>query len=124
MSLQAKVLPTASDSHGAIPTDIFKMPRLPATILLVEKNQPLGGAINEIAIFVSDYCVAAHQRGAMSKFKIGQALIFCKESVKLSGRYVVLAVLPSSPGKARYRIRSQDDGKTEHVAEERELRIS
>jgi hypothetical protein len=57
----------------------------------------------------------------MNKFKIGQALIFRKGSVKLSGRYVVLAVLPHPPDKSRYRIRSQDDGKTEHVAEEREL---
>jgi hypothetical protein len=60
----------------------------------------------------------------MSKFKIGQALIFRKASVKLSGRYVVLAVLPQPLGKSRYRIRSQDYGKTEHVADERELSIA
>jgi hypothetical protein len=73
------------------------------------------------SISVGGHGVAEHQRGAMSKFKIGQALIFRKGSVKLSGRYVVLAILPEPPGKARYRIRSQDDGRTEYVAEEREL---
>jgi hypothetical protein len=35
----------------------------------------------------------------MSKFKIGQALIFRKGSVKLSGRYVVLASSPNHPVK-------------------------
>jgi hypothetical protein len=34
---------------------------------------------------------------------------------------LTLAVLPESPGKDRYCIRSQDDRKTEHVAQEREL---
>jgi hypothetical protein len=33
----------------------------------------------------------------MSKFKIGQTLIYRKGSVKLSGRYVVVAVLPQPP---------------------------
>jgi len=60
----------------------------------------------------------------MTKFKIGQALIFRRGNVKLSGRYVVLAVLQHTPGKVRYRIRSQEDGKTEHVAEEHELGIA
>ena len=60
----------------------------------------------------------------MTKFKIGQALTFRRGQVKLSGQYVVLAVLQNSPGKARYRIRSQEDGKTEHVAEEHELGIA
>jgi len=59
----------------------------------------------------------------MIKFKIGQALTFRWGKVKLSGQYVVLAVLQHPPGKARYRIRSQEDGKTEHVAEEHELGI-
>jgi hypothetical protein len=35
----------------------------------------------------------------MSKFEIGQALIFRKGSVKLRGRHVVLAILPSRPEK-------------------------
>jgi hypothetical protein len=60
----------------------------------------------------------------MTKFKIGQALIFRKGRIKLGGRYIVLAVLPESIGTPRYRIRSQDDGKTEHVAEERELSVA
>jgi hypothetical protein len=59
----------------------------------------------------------------MTKFKIGQALIFRRGNVKFSGRYIILAVVPRPPGKARYRIRSQEDGKTEHVAEENELGI-
>jgi hypothetical protein len=100
------------------------MPRLPATILLVEKITAARGSPYAFSISVGDHRVAEHQRGAMSKFKIGQALVFRKGSVKLSGRYVVLAILPQPPGKARYRIRSQDDGRTEHVAEERELSIA
>jgi hypothetical protein len=55
------------------------------------------------------------------KFKIAQALIYRSGNVRRGGRYIVLAVLPQSIGKARYRIRSQDDGMTEHVAEERDL---
>jgi hypothetical protein len=60
----------------------------------------------------------------MTKFKIGQALIFRRGNVKLSGRYVVLTVLRHPLDKARYRIRSQEDGKTEHIAEEHELGIA
>jgi hypothetical protein len=108
----------------SIPNDIFKTLPQPETIPAVERLLPLGGATTAFSICISDHRVAEHQRGAMSKFKIGQALIFRKGSVKLSGRYVVLAILPQPPGKARYRIRSQDDGRTEHVAEERELSIA
>ena len=60
----------------------------------------------------------------MSKFKIGQALIYHKGHIKRDGRYVVLAVLPQSIGKARYRIRSQEDETIEHIADERELSIA
>jgi hypothetical protein len=45
----------------------------------------------------------------MSKFKIAQALVYRRGNVKQGGRYIVLAVLPQSIGKTRYRIRSQDD---------------
>jgi hypothetical protein len=44
----------------------------------------------------------------MSKFKIGQAPIYRKGSVKLGGRYIVLAVLPQPTDKSRHRIRSQE----------------
>lgn len=60
----------------------------------------------------------------MSKFKIGQSLVFRKGQVKLSGRYIVLAVIPQSVGKARYRIRSQEDETIEHIASERELNVT
>jgi hypothetical protein len=36
----------------------------------------------------------------MTKFKIGQDLIYRRDQVRLNGRYVVLAVLPQSNGKA------------------------
>jgi hypothetical protein len=47
----------------------------------------------------------------MSKpaFKIGQSLLYRKDRVKMSGRYVVLAVFPQTRGEVRYRVRSQDD---------------
>jgi hypothetical protein len=35
---QAKILPAASVSRRSIPTDIFKIPGLPATIRLVKKT--------------------------------------------------------------------------------------
>jgi hypothetical protein len=39
----------------------------------------------------------------------------------MSGRYVVLAVLPQTLGEVRYRIRSQDDESLEYIAWESEL---
>jgi hypothetical protein len=108
----------------SISSDIFNITFRPRTIPLVEKSFAARGSPYAFSISVGDHRVAEHQRVAMRKFKIGQALIFRKGSVKLSGRYVVLAILPEPPGKARYRIRSQDDGRTEHVAEERELSIA
>ena len=59
----------------------------------------------------------------MSKpaFKIGQSLLYRKDRIKMSGRYVVLTVLPQTRGEARYRIRSQDDEPREYVALESEL---
>ena len=50
----------------------------------------------------------------MSKheFKIGQSLFYRKGRTRMSGRYVVLAVLPQTLGEVRYRIRSQNDAFT------------
>jgi hypothetical protein len=106
----------------SISSDIFKITLRPRTIPLVEKSFAARGNPYAFSISVGDRRVLSIRE--MSKFKIGQALIYRKGSVKLSGRYVVLAILPEPPGKARYRIRSQDDGRTEHVADERELSIA
>ena len=59
----------------------------------------------------------------MSKheFKIGQSLLYRKGRIRMSGRYVVLAVLPQTLGEVRYRIRSQDDEALEFIACESEL---
>jgi hypothetical protein len=59
----------------------------------------------------------------MSKheFKIGQSLIYRKGRTRVSGRYVVLAVLPQTLGEVYYRIRSQDDETLEYIACESEL---
>jgi hypothetical protein len=59
----------------------------------------------------------------MSKheFKIGQSLFYRKGRTRMSGRYVVLAVLPQTLGEVRYRIRSQDDESLEYIACESEL---
>jgi hypothetical protein len=61
----------------------------------------------------------------MSKrFKIGQSLIYRMGRAKASGRYVVLTVLPQTPGEVCYRIRSQEDESVEHVVRESELSIT
>ena len=59
----------------------------------------------------------------MSKheFKIGQSLFYRKGRTRMSGRYVLLAVLPQTLGEVRYRIRSQDDESLEYIACESEL---